>query len=98
MCASENSSRRNCPLSWVLEGSSKPGDSGWVTLSEHGMDHTLASQPRKPATWQIRCPDGEFYHRFRVRMTGPSEDGKYMLGVSCLEFHGDLRNAVTKQM
>jgi len=98
MCSWEGASRKDSPLSWVLEATSKPGEQGWVVLSEHAMDHTLPTQPRKPATWQIRCPEAEFFHRFRIRMTGPTENGRNMLGISCVELHGDLRNAATMQL
>ena len=90
MCSWEGASRNNSVLSWVFEATSAPTDDNWVVISEHAMDHTLCTQPRKPATWMVKCPEGQFYHRFRVRMTGPTLDGKHSLGVSCIELHGNI--------
>jgi len=75
----------------VLEASVGSGDE-WEILSQHVNDTTLATTPRKPATWMIAASP-KYFRRFRVRMTGPSEDGKNALGVSCIEFHGDLQEA-----
>merc|ERR1711959_224950 len=88
MCTFEGANRKTAPLSWVLEAA-VGGKDEWQVLSQHVNDTTLSTAPKKPATWMIAASP-QYFRRFRVRMTGPSGDGKHSLGVSCIEFHGDL--------
>lgn len=88
MCAFEGASAKDCPQYWVLEAQQRGDEEQWTVLSEHNGDTTLATASSKPGTWMINTDD--FFRKFRVRMTGPTAGLHHRLGVSCIEFHGDL--------
>jgi hypothetical protein len=87
----DTQSSRGVLRNWILEGRStdQSGD-GWVTLSTHRDDESLALNPGSVALFQINSDSLDAYRYFRIVITGPNSSGKLRLMCSGFEIYGSL--------